>query len=261
MPASSNSQVNVRDMETGEKKTHIIIRFFLAARTLSIVTVATLLLGLPALLAALVDRTGRLPYRIGQAWARFILWTNGVRIRVEGLGSISRKVSYVFVSNHQSNLDGPAIGVSLPSPLRFVIKRSLLRIPIMGQAFKLGRMIAIDRSDGEKSIETINRAARELRGGISALFFGEGSRTRDGALRSFKKGASVFAIRAGLPLVPVTVMGGFRLLPPGALHIRGGVLRIVIGAAIPTKGLTPDDADRLTETARKVIEENLAGCI
>lgn len=248
-------------MENAEKKLSSFTRFFIAARTLSILTIATLILGPPALLTALVDRTGRVPYRIGQAWARFILWTNGVRIRVEGLGGINRRVSYVFVSNHQSNLDGPAIGVTLPSPLRFVIKKSLLRIPIMGQAFRLGRMIAIDRSDGEKSIETINRAARELRGGISALFFGEGSRTRDGALRSFKKGAAVFAIRSGLPLVPVTVTGGFRLLPPGSLQIRGGVLRIVIGAAIPTAGLTPDDADRLTESARKVIEENLTGTI
>ena len=233
----------------------------MAARTLSIVIFATLLLGLPALLAALVDRTGRVPYRIGQAWARFILWSNGVRLRVEGLEGVDRRVSCVFVSNHQSNLDGLAIGVSLPSPLRFVIKKSLLRIPIMGQAFKLGRMIAIDRSEGEKSVETINRAARELKNGISALFFGEGSRTRDGSLGPFKKGAAIFAIRTGLPLVPVTVTGGFRLLPPGTLHIRGGVLRIVIGPAIPTAGLTPDDAERLTETVRRVIEENLAGKI
>ncbi len=244
-------------MKTIKKIFAAFTRFLMTARTLSIVTVATLLLGPPALLTAILDSTGRVPYRIGQVWARFILCMNGVRLLVEGLEHIDEKLSYVFISNHQSNLDGLAIGVTLPSPLRFVIKRSLLNIPIMGQAFRLGRMIAIDRRDADKSIETINRAARELTGGISALFFGEGSRTRNGALRPFKKGGAVFSISTGLPLVPVTITNSFDLLPPVALHIRKGTIRILVGRAIPSKGFHTEDADILTELARGVIAENL----
>ncbi len=225
--------------------------------TLSITCLATIILGIPALLSAMVDRTGRIPYRIGQVWARMILRLNGVRIRVEGLANIDRKISYVFISNHQSNLDGLAIGTALPSPLRFVIKKSLLKIPIMGQAFKLGRMIPIDRSDGQKSIETINRYCRELRNGISALFFGEGRRSRDGRLQPFKKGGIIFSIDSKLPLVPVTVVNSFNLLPSGALHIKKGTITIIIGDAIPTMDYGPEYAEQLRERVWSVISENL----
>ncbi|HOT46601.1 MAG TPA: lysophospholipid acyltransferase family protein [Spirochaetota bacterium] len=224
---------------------------------MSITFAATLIFGIPAVLSAMVDRTGRIPYRIGQVWARIILRLNGVRVRVEGLPNIDTKTSYVFISNHQSNLDGLAIGTSLPSPLRFVIKKSLLKIPIMGQAFKLGRMIPIDRSEGQKAIETINRCGRELTDGISALFFGEGRRSRDGKLQPFKKGGIIFSITSRLPLVPVTVVNSFNLMPAGALHIRKGTITIIIGTAIPTSGFGPEHADQLRERVWSVISENL----
>jgi 1-acyl-sn-glycerol-3-phosphate acyltransferase len=232
-------------------------RFLLSLRSISVTFAATILFGIPALLSAIIDRTGRTPYRIGQTWARIILKLNGVRVRVEGLSNIDKKTSYVFISNHQSNLDGLAIGTALPSPLRFVIKKSLLKIPIMGQAFKLGRMIPIDRSDGQKAIETINRYGRELKNGISALFFGEGSRSRDGKLQPFKKGGIIFSITSRLPLVPVTVINSFNLMPSGAFHIRKGTITIVIGKAISTSGYGPEHADQLRERAWTIISENL----
>lgn len=232
-------------------------KILLTVRSLSVTVAATIVLGIPAVLSAIVDRTGRTPYRIGQAWARIILRLNGVRVRVEGLSNIDKKTSYVFISNHQSNLDGLAIGTSLPSPLRFVIKKSLLKIPIMGQAFRLGRMIPIDRSDSRKAIETINRYGRELANGISALFFGEGRRSRDGKLQPFKKGGVIFSISSRLPLVPVTVVNSFNLMPSGALHIRKGTITIIIGKTIPTAGCGPEYADQLRERVWSVISENL----
>jgi 1-acyl-sn-glycerol-3-phosphate acyltransferase len=231
--------------------------FFPALRSLSITLVATLILGIPALITAVADRTGRIPYRIGQTWARIILRLNGVRIRVVGLENIDRRTSYVFISNHQSNLDGLAIGTTLPSPLRFVIKKSLLKIPIMGQAFRLGRMIPIDRNNSKKSIETINRYGRELRNGISALFFGEGHRSRDGRLQPFKKGGFIFSITSKLPLVPVTVVNSFNLMPSGALHISRGTITIIIGDAIPTLDYGPEYTDQLRDRVWSVISGNL----
>jgi 1-acyl-sn-glycerol-3-phosphate acyltransferase len=231
--------------------------FFPTLYTLSITLTATIFLGIPALLSALVDRSGRIPYRIGQAWARVILRLNGVRIRVMGLENIDGGTSYVFISNHQSNLDGLVIGTTLPSPLRFVIKKSLLKIPIMGQAFRLGRMIPIDRSDGKKAIETINRYGRELRNGISALFFGEGHRSRDGILQPFKKGGVIFSITSQLPLVPVTVINSFNLMPSGALHIKRGTITIIIGNAISTADFGLEYADQLREKIWLMISENL----
>ncbi len=237
-----------------------MINILLALRSLSVTFITTIILGIPALLSALVDRTGRIPYRIGQAWARMILRLNGVRIRVEGLENIDREMSYVFISNHQSNLDGLAIGSSLPSPLRFVIKKSLLKIPIMGQAFKLGRMIPIDRNEGKKALETINRYGRELRNGISALFFGEGRRSRDGRLQPFKKGGFIFSITSKLPLVPITIDNSFNLMPSGAVHIKSGTIRIIVGAAISTVDMRVEQVDQLLEKVRSVISENLKKC-
>jgi 1-acyl-sn-glycerol-3-phosphate acyltransferase len=230
---------------------------FSTVYSLTTTLISTLLLGIPALISTFFDRTGRIPYRIGQAWAKFILWTNGVRIKVEGLENIDKNESYVFISNHQSNLDGLAIGTTLPSPLRFVIKKSLLRLPIMGQAFKLGRMIAIDRSDHAKAIETINRYARELKNGISALFFGEGHRTRDGRLQPFKKGGVMFSITSKLPVVPITVINSFNLLPSGSLHIRRGTINIIIGKAISTRDYCVENADMLLDKVRSIIADNL----
>jgi 1-acyl-sn-glycerol-3-phosphate acyltransferase len=232
-------------------------RFALIAWSITTTLVATIFLGIPAILTALADRTGRVPYRIGQAWAKFILLANGVRLQVTGLDNISKKQSYVFISNHQSNLDGLVIGSTLPSPLRFVIKKSLLKLPIMGQAFKLGRMIPIERGDGARSIEIINRAAGELKNGISALFFGEGRRTRDGLLQPFKKGGFIFSITTKLPLVPVTVINSFNLFPSGAMCIRHGTVRIIIGEPIRTEDSRAEDAEALRDRVRSAILENL----
>ncbi|MBN2159059.1 MAG: 1-acyl-sn-glycerol-3-phosphate acyltransferase [Spirochaetes bacterium] len=237
--------------------TNAIKRFFLSVRSISTTLVSTFSFGILALLSAFVDRTGRVPYWFGQVWARFILITNGVRINVEGMENISRNESYVFISNHQSNLDGLAIGTTLPSPLRFVIKKSLLKIPIMGQAFKLGRMIPIDRSDPQKAVETINRYARELKNGISALFFGEGTRSKDGRLQPFKKGGIMFSITSKLPVVPITVINSFNLMPSGALHIKKGTIDIIIGKAISTRDFCAENADMLREKVRNVIAENI----
>lgn len=235
----------------------IIIKIYLGCKSIIITILSTIVLGIPALLSAFFDRTGRIPYRIGQVWARVILRLNGVQVIAEGLDNINGKTSYVFISNHQSNLDGLVIGTTLPSPLRFVIKKSLLRIPIMGQAFKLGRMIPIDRSDGKRSIDIINRSIRELTNGVSALFFGEGSRSRDGMLQPFKKGGFMFALQTGLPLVPITVINSYSLMPAGTLHVKKGTIKIIIGPAIPTGDYGIEQAGLLMDRVRTIMKENL----
>jgi 1-acyl-sn-glycerol-3-phosphate acyltransferase len=234
-----------------------LLFFLFSLRSLTVAILATFIFGIPALIVALLDRTGRAPYRIGQVWARMILRLNGVRIRAVGLENIDRNRSYVFFSNHQSNLDGLAIGTTLPSPLRFVIKKSLLRIPIMGQAFKLGRMIPIDRRDGRSAVDTINRYGRELRNGISVLFFGEGRRSRDGRLQPFKKGGFIFSITSKLPLVPITVANSFNLMPSGVVGIKKGTITIIIGKAIPTIDCGIDHVESLMNRVHSVISENL----
>ncbi len=234
-----------------------IVHLIFSLRSLAVALMATTIFGIPALLVACVDRSGRAPYRIGQVWARIILRLNGVRIHAVGLEHIDRNTSYVFISNHQSNLDGLAIGMTLPSPLRFVIKKSLLKIPIMGQAFKLGKMIPIDRRDSRSAIDTINRYGSELRNGISVLFFGEGRRSRDGRLQPFKKGGFFFSITSKLPLVPITVANSYNLMPSGVARIKRGTITIIIGKAIPTIDCGIDNVESLMNRVHSVISENL----
>jgi 1-acyl-sn-glycerol-3-phosphate acyltransferase len=225
--------------------------------TLATTIVYTVILGIPTIFVAMVSKTGKAPFTIGKLWAWLILKTNRVKLQVEGLEKIVRNKSYVFISNHASNLDPPALCLAIPQTLRFIAKRSLAKVPIFGQALKLGRIILIDRSDNQKAVETINKAIKDLKGGISAFFFAEGTRSPDGMLQDFKKGGIMVALKTKLPIIPITVVDSYKLLPRKALRIRPGVLRIIVGDPIDTSGYTEDDKDFLVQKVRDVIADTL----
>jgi 1-acyl-sn-glycerol-3-phosphate acyltransferase len=225
--------------------------------TLATTIVYTVILGIPTIFVAMVSKTGKAPFTIGKLWAWLILKTNRVKLQVEGLEKIVRNKSYVFISNHASNLDPPALCLAIPQTLRFIAKRSLAKVPIFGQALKLGRIILIDRSDNQKAVETINKAIKDLKDGISAFFFAEGTRSPDGMLQDFKKGGIMVALKTKLPIIPITVVDSYKLLPRKALRIRPGVLRIIVGDPIDTSGYTEDDKDFLVQKVRDVIADTL----
>jgi 1-acyl-sn-glycerol-3-phosphate acyltransferase len=180
-----------------------------------------------------------------------------VRIQVIGLEKFAREKSYVFISNHTSNLDPPAVALAIPQTLRFIGKSSLAKIPIFGWAAKLARMIFIDRSNHAKAVENINKAIKDLKDGISAFFFAEGTRSVDGVLQSFKKGGVVLALKAKLPIIPITIIDSYRLLPKSAIRIRPGILKVIIGDPIDTSTYSDEDKDILLQKIRGVIEETL----
>jgi len=219
--------------------------------------VYTLVIGVLIMATSLFSRTGKFPFRLGCAWSWLLMKTNRVRIQVIGLEKFAREKSYVFISNHSSNLDPPAVALAIPQTLRFIGKSSLAKIPIFGWAAKMARLIFIDRSNSAKSIETINKAVKDLKDGISAFFFAEGSRSIDGVLQSFKKGGFVLAIKANLPIIPITIIDSYRLLPKNAVRIRPGILKVIIGDPIETSGYTDKDRDLLLKKVRDVIEETI----
>jgi 1-acyl-sn-glycerol-3-phosphate acyltransferase len=223
--------------------------------TLALFTVAVCL---PILLLPLFSHTGQSTFVMARIWSWLLLRTNFVGIQAEGLEKIRRNRSYVFIANHASHLDSPAMALALPNILRFVGKASLARIPVFGWALRQTRAaIFIDRSDPQRAIETLNRATEELKGGVSALFYAEGTRSPGGRLQPFKKGGVMLAIQAQLPMVPVTVVGSHRLLPKYQLHIHPGTIRVIVGDPIETAGRTEADRDMLLETAQRTIQENL----
>jgi 1-acyl-sn-glycerol-3-phosphate acyltransferase len=217
----------------------------------------TLILGIPLIFISLMSKTGKLPFKFGYAWSWLIMKTNRVKIQVIGLEKFVSEKSYVFISNHTSNLDPPAVALAIPQTLRFIGKSSLAKIPIFGWAAKLSRMIFIDRSNHAKAVETINKAIKDLKDGISAFFFAEGTRSADGILKSFKKGGVALALKAKLPIIPVTIIGSYRLLPKSAIRIRPGILKVIIGDPIDTSFYSDNDKDLLLQKVRGIIQETL----
>jgi len=229
----------------------------MAAWALTTTAFYTVMLGIPVIIIASFNKTGRIPYKFARLWSWLVVKTNRIKIRIEGREKLQRGSSYIFMSNHASNLDPPVIAYTLEQTLRFVAKKSLTKIPVFGTAIRLARMIVIDRNDAQGAREAINRAVHDLSGGISAFFFAEGTRSLDGRLQKFKKGGVMLALKTKLPIVPVTIIGSYELLPKNAVRIKPGVVRVIISDPIDTNAYTEDDRDVLLEKVRSVISETL----
>ena len=170
---------------------------------------------------------------------------------------IERDRPFIFMCNHQSNLDVLAIVLSMPISFRIVAKRYLFYIPIFGQCIWLMGMIPINRFDRASAIKSLDQAARKIRSGTSVLFFVEGTRSRDERLLPFKKGAFVIAGQAGVPVIPVTIHGSGPLLPRGSPFMRPGTIRIHYGDPIPTEGYTLRTKEQLMSRVREAMLRDL----
>ncbi len=215
----------------------------------------TLLVGIPIILVALISKTGRTPYKLGRFYSWLVMKTNRVKLQVVENKNVFKQKSYIYISNHLSNLDPLAVSNSVPNPLRFIGKASLAKIPVFGWAAKMARTIFIDRTNSIKAVETINKSIRELKNGISAFFFAEGTRSTDGKMKPFKKGGIALAIKAKLPIVPVTIINSDKLLRKNSLKIKKGVLNIIIGDPIDTSRFTMEDVDKVCKMVEEIIRK------
>jgi len=188
-----------------------------------------------------------------RAWCNAVLGAAAVREDVAGLENLPPGTC-VLVCNHQSNFDAPFVFARFPKHVRFVAKQELYRIPIFGAAIKAMGNIRVERTGSDGDRKRIEAAIEQVRTRTSILFFAEGTRSTDGKLRSFKKGAAVLAIDAQVPLVPVAVAGAHEITPKGGLWVHSGrplVLRV--GKPIPTTGLGRGDRDTLTRQAHDAV--------
>ena len=218
---------------------------------------STIFIGLVAIAGTLISRSGRPIDVLGRIWSRWIVWVCGIELEVVGLDRLRPGQSYVLISNHLSNFDIWCTLGSMPFTTRFVAKKELLRLPVFGQALAMSDHIVIDRQDPHAAIDKINAAAARTPEGIGILFYAEGTRSRDGKVHDFKKGGASLALRAGLPMVPVSVSGTRKFLPRGCAVIRpGGKVRIVLAEPIPTAGLPFEARDALTDRVREVVISN-----
>jgi 1-acyl-sn-glycerol-3-phosphate acyltransferase len=217
----------------------------------------TLLMGALALLFSLFDRGGRLQHWCARAWCRMIAATAGARVRVEGLENVPPGRACVFVANHQSYLDIPAVWGYVPVQFRIMAKRSLFYVPFMGWFLWRAGHIPVDRDNARAALQSVNRAVEKLHAGCSLVVFPEGHRSPDGALQEFKPGGFKIAHKAGVPVVPVTIIGTARVLKRDSLVFRPGRVRVVIDPPLDTAEYTGRTLPELMARARAVIAARL----
>ncbi len=224
---------------------------FVAGVVISLTFAAIIILTLP-----ISYKTGRVFHALSRLWAKTILVTCGVRVRVRGLENIDPSMSYVYVSNHASMFDIPAIIATIPDQIRIVYKKELEIIPVFGWGLKWGSYIGIDRGRGPKAMRSLEEAIKTIQKGASVLLYAEGTRTRDGKLQPFKRGAFNIAVRAGIPVVPLAINGTFTILPKGSIVIRPHPVVLVLGTPIPVTGEGKEEELRLMDAVHEAIQSN-----
>ncbi len=213
----------------------------------------TLLLSAVAIVVGLFDRSGNGVFRVGRLWSRGVLATHGVALEVEIDPAVSTERPVVYMANHQSLLDIPALLASLPGQARMLAKRSLFHIPLFGWAIWLGGFIAIDRKNRSRAKQSFDSAVERLRSGTSALVFPEGTRSTDGALLPFQRGGMLLALKSGLPIVPVGLEGTGEARPKRGWVVRPGRVRVRYGAPIDVSEAGVSQRAALTEQVRSTV--------
>jgi len=186
----------------------------------------------------------------GTDWSRDILSAASTPVVASGLEHIPRDQPVIYASNHSSMFDIWALFATLPGSVRFVAKRELFRIPVLGRAMLAVGHVPIDRTARKRAFEAYDEAARMIRGGTSVVVFPEGTRSRTGELLPFKNAPFGLAIAAQVPIVPVYVHHTFEILPKGAWRLRPRPIRLVVGQTIPTAGRRPEDREQLRDEVR-----------
>lgn len=223
----------------------------------TVIVLDTFFFAVITIIVSLFQKTGNIPHRVARGWARSILFISRVRVNVEGLDNMTPGESYVYMANHQSMYDIPALLGYLPVQFRWLAKIELFRIPVFGYAMSRAGYIAIDRSNRRAAFNSIERAARKVREGASIIIFPEGARSNDGNIKAFKKGGFMLALKSKRPIVPVTILGSRSILPKGSLKVQSGKILVRVHPLIETTGFTIKTIDGLMEAVRSVIYKGM----
>jgi 1-acyl-sn-glycerol-3-phosphate acyltransferase len=212
----------------------------------------TIVLGTLSLTSSLFQKTGYFAHWCARTWSRLILATTGVRVEVVGLDRLDRDTTYVFVSNHQSIYDIPILFWSLPYQLRIIAKESLGNFPFLGWHLRRTGHMLVDRRRPDRT-RIFGWASRLTSNGLCLIVFPEGTRSRDGRVGRFKGGSFYLALEAGLPVVPVSVVGSRHVMLKGRLATYPGDVKLVVHDPIDTAGMADADPREFAERVRRII--------
>jgi len=229
-------------------------------RTLFVVVIVfgyAFLVGSACVLVALFQRRPDVLYDAGRLIIRLGMKLAGIQIEVRGKEHIQTGQNYIFLANHQSYCDPPALVLAIPLDVRLILKKELRRLPVIGFILQLGGFVFIDRKDRKQAIEAMKQAVRQLINKESFLIYPEGTRTRTGKMGPFKKGPFTLAIESEVPVMPISVSGSYRVMPPHQFKITPGRITICFHPPISTMGMSLGDRDSLTDRVRKIIASGL----
>ncbi len=221
-------------------------------------TLATFIIGSYLIVLLKVRPKTRQVPRVMRIWARLFLLVTGTRVTVEGAERIDPAGSYVFVGNHSSNLDIPVIMGKLPVSIRFLAKKEMFKVPVLGGAMRAIHMVETDRRLGPTAHRAINeQVTAVVTEGLSLMIFPEGTRSESHEMLPFKKGAFRIAVDNDMPVVPVTIVGTLEAWKPHSKLIHGGRVRLVIHDPIPTTDLDRNLLNDLRDRVRSTVAEAL----
>ena len=220
----------------------------------SLLTTSACLVILPL---APFDRDGILAYRISRFWAWGILKLCGIRLVVQGLEGLDPNRQYIFIANHQSYIDIPALVQALSQfQLRWIAKKELFWVPLFGWVLWSSKHIIVDRSSLSRAMNSLSRARERIEKGISVVVFPEGTRSRHGDLLPFKRGGFLLAFKSQTPIVPVTIKGSGVVWSRGDWRIRSGEIAIVMGKPVSVDRYRAQDLKLLVNRVRAEIESH-----
>jgi len=213
---------------------------------LPLIALATAGFGCISLLAGLWDKSGSQQHAIASAWARTLLVISLSPVKVIGAENLPTTAA-VYASNHLSYMDTPVLFAKLPFQFRILAKQALWKIPFIGWYLHRSGQVPVDQSGVRSAIASLNRGVSTLKAGLPLVIFPEGGRSATGQTQPFVSGAAYMAIKAQIPVIPLTLIGTYELLPIHTYHLTPRPLCIIVGDPIPTTGLTTRDADTLTQ--------------
>ncbi len=218
-----------------------------------LIALSTAGFGCISLVCGLWDRSGRQQHAIARLWARSLLRISLSPVTVIGIERLNLSQPAVYASNHLSYFDTPVLFAKLPFQFRILAKQSLWKIPFIGWYLNRSGQVPVDSQNARSTIASLGRGVAALKSGMPLVLFPEGGRTPSGQLQPFLSGCAFMAIRAGVPLVPIALVGTYELLPMHTYHISPRPLLAILGNPISTAGLTTKDADALTDQLQRTI--------
>jgi 1-acyl-sn-glycerol-3-phosphate acyltransferase len=231
-----------------------VFHALVTAFAMTVTVVDTIILGGYGALVGFIPPRGDWTLKGARLWARIILRSALIRLKVEGAERVPRDQPVVFMANHESWVDIPALLAAVPVQVRFLAKSSLFSIPFFGWAISSMGFIPVDRENRRTAVKSFEDAAARIRAGRSVLVFPEETRTPDGNLLPFQRGGFLIALKAALPIVPVGLDGARRCMPKRSYLVRPGTLVVRFGAPIPTVGRGVTEKAALMEQTRQAID-------